>query len=527
MHNVEVFELVLLLLGLVVALHLLAQKLHWPPSSALLIGGSAVAFLPSLPSTTLDPELALVLFLPPLLLDGAYSTPLGRFRQHLPGILSLAIGTVIVTTLTVGVVTHWLMPTLPWAACFTLGAIVSPPDAVSARAVLKAVVLPRRLTALLEGESLLNDATGLILFRFAVAATLSGAFSMSAAIGSFLVVAIGGAIVGYVVGRAWIWLLKRIDDLTVAVVTSALLGWTAYIAGEAAHVSGVIATVVAGLILSWHQHTIFPARVRLVGGSFWRILVFTLEAMVFILIGFSLRGVLERTGGIEALPTTWIWVMAAVVITVALTRVVSIAGIDLALIAARRAGLERIRPLGFSQAAILSWAGMRGVVTLAVPLTLPIDFPGRDLIILSAFAVIFATVIIQGSSLGWLIRLVKPIDKDPPARFAMPAAELAIARARFAAIEAIAYAEDGTLIHPQLLEFHRKRLNFMERYEADATTEMEKLQAHFDAVVSAIQSGREELIRLHREGHIEDDVLRELERDLDVEELVVIFQRGE
>ncbi len=527
MHNVEVFELVLALLGLVVALYLLAQKLLWPPSSALLIGGSCVAFIPGLPSMTLDPELALVLFLPPLLLDGAYSTPLGRFRQNLPGILSLAVGTVIVTTLAVGVVTHWLMPSLPWAACFTLGAIVSPPDAVSARAVLKSVVLPRRLTALLEGESLLNDATGLILFRFAVAATLSGTFSMSDAIGSFLFVAVGGAIVGYAIAHVWIWILKRIDDLTVVVIANALLGWAAYLAGEALHVSGVIATVAAGLVLSWHQHTLFAAQVRLVGGSFWRVLVFALEAMVFILIGFSLRGVIDRTGGIEALPAIWLWVMAAVVITVSLTRVASIAATDLALTVANRAGLKRFRPLGFAQAAVLSWAGMRGVVTLAVPLTLPIDFPGRDLIILCAFAVIFATVIVQGSSLGWLIRLVNPIDSDPPARYAMPAAELAIARARFAAIEGLAYAEDGTLIHPQLLEFHRRRLSFMERYEADATTEMGKLQTHFDAAVIGIQSGREELLRLHRDGDIEDDVMRELERDLDVEELVIISQRGE
>lgn len=167
MHAVEAFELVLGLLVLVIGLHWLALKLHWPPATALLVGGGTLAFVPGLPQISLDPELALVLFLPPLLMDGAYYTALGRFRRHLPGILSLAVGAVVFTTLVVGVVVHTIIPELPWAACFALGAIVSPPDAVSARAVLKGVHLPRRLEALLEGESLLNDATGLILFRFA------------------------------------------------------------------------------------------------------------------------------------------------------------------------------------------------------------------------------------------------------------------------------------------------------------------------------------------------------------------------
>ena len=154
MHAVGAFETVLILLALIVALHWLAQKLKLPPCTALLVGGGALAFAPGLPSVSLDPELALVLFLPPLLMDGAYSTALGRFRRQLPGILSLAVGAVVFTTLAVGVVAHWLVPTLPWAACFALGAIVSPPDAVSARAVLKDLTLPRRLSALLEGESL-------------------------------------------------------------------------------------------------------------------------------------------------------------------------------------------------------------------------------------------------------------------------------------------------------------------------------------------------------------------------------------
>ncbi len=527
MHGIEAFELVLVLLALIIGLYWLALKLRLPPAAALLVGGGALAFLPGLPALSLDPELALVLFLPPLLVDGAYSTALGRFRRHLPGILSLAVGAVVFTTLVVGAVTHWIIPQLPWAACFALGAIVSPPDAVSARAVLKGITLPRRLTALLEGESLLNDATGLILFRFAVAATLSGVFHLGGAVQSFALVSVGGVAVGLAVGGAWLLIARRLRDRVLIVVTTSLLGWAAYLAGEALHVSGVIAAVTAGLILGWHQHTVMSAETRMLGGSFWRILVFVLEAAVFILIGFSLRGALDRIGGIAAVPLSTVYAVAGVVVTVAVARFLWVFGSDGVLAIARAAGFKRLRPLGWRQTTVLGWAGMRGVVTLAVPLGLPIDMPGRDMMLICAFAVIFVTIVVQGSSLGWLIRLVKPVDLDPPAKVAMPAAELALARARLKRVEALAYAPDGTLVHPQMLEEHRKRLEYIERYAADAPKAMETLRPHFDVLLSGVAASREELIRLHRAGFIEDEVLHELERDLDVEEMQLVFQRGE
>lgn len=525
MHPIEAFELVLALLAMTIALYWLALKLGIPPSAALLVGGGALAFVPGLPPISLDPELALVLFLPPLLMDGAYSTALARFRRHLAGILSLAIGTVVFTTLAVGMVTHALVPSLPWAACFALGAIVSPPDAVSARAVLKGVSLPRRVTTLLEGESLLNDATGLILFRFAVAATLSGVFDTGEAVRSFAMVAIGGAVVGLVVAKAWILVLKRMTDPTLIVITTSLLSWAAYLAGEALHVSGVISTVAAGLMLGWYQHEIFSAAVRLVRNSFSHILVFILEALVFTLIGFSLRGVVERLGGAEV--ASMLFVALGVIATVVFTRFMWIIGSDAFLALASKVGWKRVRMLGWRQATVLGWAGMRGVVTLAVALTLPTDMPGRDLMLVCAFAVIFATVVLQGASLGWVIRSVKPVDNDPPAKLALPAAEGAVARARMAVIERLAYAPDGTLIHPMLLAEYQKRMAFMERYEKDAGAVMENLNSHFDVLIEAIAAGRKELIRIHRAGHIEDEVLHELERDLDVEEMSITFQRGE
>ena len=527
MHPVETFELVLVLLATVIALHWAATKLRFPPSAALLVGGGALAFIPGIPEISLDPELALVLFLPPLLMDGAYYTAFGRFRRHLTGIVALAVGAVLFTTLVVGLAAHMLVPALPWAACFALGAIVSPPDAVAARAVLQRVTLPRRLQALLEGESLLNDATGLVLFRFAVAAMLSGTFDAGEAAVSFLLLAIGGVAVGVAVAAAWIAVMRRMTDQTLIVATATLLCWAAYLAGEAIHVSGVIATVSAGIVFGWYQHVILPARVRMQGSAFWATLVFSLEALVFILIGFSLRGVLERAGGFDSVLATMALPVLGVVAAVLMVRFAWVFGSDALLSLLARAGLRRACPLGWRQASILAWTGMRGVVTLAVALTLPEQAPGRDLMLVAAFAVILVTVVLQGSSLGWLIRLVRPADNAPPAKVDMAGAEAAIAHAKNAAVEAHAFAPDGTIVHPRLLEEYRKRAQYVDRYADDSDSFMPGIRAHFDVVLAAVAAGRAELVRLHRQGLIEDEVLHDLERDLDLEEMGALFQIGE
>lgn len=520
----ETFELVLVLLAIVIALYWLALRLKLPPSAALLVGSGALAFAPGLPHFTLDPALVLVLFLPPLLMDGAYYTSFGRFRRRLPGILSLAVGAVIFTTLAVGVVTHWLVPSLPWAACFALGAIVSPPDAVSARAVLQTVRLPRRLTALIEGESLINDATGLVLFRFAVVATLSGVFDAGEAAGEFARLFLGGVLVGLAAGGVWIVAARRLGDETLTILASMLISWLAYLAGERLHVSGVIATVIAGLMLGWYQHVIFSAAVRLRATAFNSTMVFVLEALVFILIGFSLRDVVTRVGGPGAVVSTMAEPLAGVVLAVVAARFVWIFGGEAILTLLRRAGVRGARPLGARQATILGWAGMRGGVTLAIALTLPHSMPGRDLMLVAAFAVIFATVVVQGTSLGALIAWVRPRDLDPPAKVSLAEAEAALARARNAVVEQAAYAPDGSVIHPLLLKQSQSRLAATERFVEDHDRSYSRLVEHFGLLHRSIEAARAELIRLHRAGLIEDETLHNLERDLDIEEMGVRFQ---
>ena len=525
MHPVETLELIFVLLAAVLLLHWTAARPGLPPAVALLLGGGALAFLPGLPIITLDPELVLVLFLPPLLMDGAYFTEIAAFRRHIGGILSLAVGAVIFTTAVVGLVVHWLVPALPWAACFALGAIVSPPDAVSARAVLQRVRLPRRLTTLLEGESLLNDASGLVLFRFAVAAALTGAFDAGQASLSFAFLALGGIAVGGAAGALWVLLHRHLRDDMLMIVASMTLCWAAYLAGEALHVSGVIATVTAGLVYGWYQHVIFSANVRMRGAAFWQVMVFLFEALVFILIGFSLRGVLERVGGIGTAWETMALPVLGVVAAVVLARFAWVFGSDAVLALLHRAGVTTRRPLGPRAASVTSWAGMRGVVTLAVALTLPETMPGRDLMLVTAFAVILATVLIQGTTLGLVIRLAGLRDRDPPARLNLGAAEAAMAGAQLEIVEAHAHAPDGTLIHPRLLESYRLRARQTANYSQSADAFAGDIAAHFDLVIAAVAAGRTELVRLHRAGDIDDETLHNLEHDLDLEELAAIASK--
>lgn len=527
MEPTHLFELVIAMFVAIILLHYAAHKVGLPPSVALLTGGALLAFMPGLPAITVDPNLVLVIFLPPLLMDGAWSIALARLRRHMIGIASLAVGAVLFTTVVIAVVTHLLFPALPWAACAALGAIVSPPDAVSARAVLQRVKLPRRLQILLEGESLLNDASGLVLFRFAVAAGVTGTFSSVDAIGSFFVLAIGGALVGAAVGTIWLLFARKLGDEYLIIAATVLTGWASYILGELVHVSGVIATVMTGLIAGWYQHSVLSASTRMRGVSFWTVLVFLMEAAVFILIGLSLRGVVERGGGFGVVIETMGLPILAILLALTVARFAWVFGSDVMIRVFNTLGFKRYPPLGAGNAMVLSWAGVRGVVTLALALSLPEDFPGRDFILVTSFAIILGTVLIQGTTLGRMIEWAGLIEPESDrARMTMPQAEAAMAQAQLVTIEALAYDEAGELIHPQLLKRYRVRAERIVDYVERTDHYTPLLHAHFDVVLEAVATGRRELIRLHRTGEIDDETLHELERDLDLEELSAISAKG-
>jgi CPA1 family monovalent cation:H+ antiporter len=523
----QLFELAIGMLLAIIALHYAARRLGLPPAVALLTGGAVLAFVPGLPRIELDPALVLVIFLPPLLADGAWTMALGHLRRQIIGIASLAIGAVVFTTLVVAVATHFLMPSLPWAACAALGAIVSPPDAVSVRAVLQSVRLPRRLSILLEGESLLNDATGLVLFRFAIAAGVTGAFSTIDALESFAILALGGAVVGAAVGAVWVLLVPRLGDEYLIIAASILVCWAAYLIGETIHVSGVIATVTAGLICGWYQHVIFAASVRMRGTSFWAVMIFLMEAAVFMLIGSSLRGVVERVGGFGVVLDEMAVPVLLILLALTLARFLWVFGSDAVVLLLRKIGLRRYTPLGLGCSVVLAWAGMRGVVTLAVALSVPDDFPGRDFVLVTAFTVILLPVLIQGITLGPVIRWAGLVEPEAErVRLTASQAEAAMAQAQMVAVETLAYDGEGKLIHPQLLERYRRKATIYADYAGKEADYAPRMHAHFDLVLVAIAAGRAELLKLHRAGDIDERTLHELERALDLEELSALAAKA-
>jgi CPA1 family monovalent cation:H+ antiporter len=529
MTPVSHFELVLVMMAAVVVLELLARRLRMPPAAAFILGGIALALIPGTPDVELDPDLVLVLFLPPLLLAGAYLTVWRDFRANLRIILGLAVGAVAFTTAAVGIAAHWMDPALPWAACFALGAIVSPPDAVSAKAILQRVALPPRVTLLLEGESLVNDATGLVLYRFAVVAALTGAFSSGQAVLSFGGLALGGVALGLVFGWLVSELLMRLRDPTLSVIASFLVAWVSYIAGDRLHVSGVLTTVACGVVMGSRQHSILSAATRSQAGAVWQVVSFVLESLIFILIGLSLRSVLQRLGGdwhaIATLgPAVW-----TIIATVILSRFVWILP---ATYVSRflSPSLRRRDPYPpVSIPIVMSWAGMRGVVSLAAALALPEGFPGRDFILVTTFAVILVTVLVQGGTLAPLIRGLRlgSFTQRHAETLTEDHARARMAAAQLAAVEKLSAKEDQTQRHPRLVEQYSYRARAATRFSEAAETLAEHKREHFTVVLAAVAAGRVEILRLHHVGSIHDRVLATLENDLDLEEMSARRYLGE
>jgi monovalent cation/hydrogen antiporter len=463
-----------------------------------------------------------VIFMPPLLMNGAYFTVWREFRENVTGIMLLALGAVAFTTFAVGIVTKQLVPGLPWALCFALGAIVSPPDAVAAGAILEGLSLPSRVSALLQGESLLNDASGLVIFRFAVAAALTGAFSLPAAIGLFFVLTIGGIAFGLIVAWIGLFVIRRLRDSELIITASLLLAALSYVGGESLHVSGVLATVTTGLVFGRRQHEVFSAATRIRAQAFWKVLVFLLESILFILIGLSLRGVLARLGAAHSAESLLTPVFG-VIVAVFGSRVIWMFGSDVLRRGARLLGYGGGSDPSLAMATVMSWAGMRGVVTLAAALSLPVSLPGRDFILVASFSVILVTVLLQGTTLAPLIRLLGLTGGSVERRLRQESEDLAWMRmteAQFRTIQLASLQPDGTQRHPRLLEQfgHRARLAAQFIAERDAHSPIKR--EHFNVVLQAIDAGRAEVLQMHRIGEIHDRVLREMERELDLQQLV-------
>ena len=515
----DLLEVVLFLLLLSVALGWVARRLNFPYPIALVIGGAALGFLPNLPQFPFDPQFILVLVLPPVLYQTALLTSWRDFKANIRPIGLLAVGLVIATTLAVGAALKFVAPDIPWAAAFVLGAIVSPPDAVAATAILTRLNVPRRVVTILEGESLVNDASGLVLYKFAVAAVLTGTFSLRDASVEFVGVAIAGILIGIVVGRIFISIHRYLRDVFIEVLMTFAVPYIAYILAESLHVSGVLAVVAAGLVRGRYAPEIVSAEMRIIARSVWKLFVFLLTSLVFILIGLQLSGILGRLTGYSAGD---LMLYATLVSVVAIA--VRFAWIYPAtwlprLVSAR---LRERDPTPTEQELfIMSWCGMRGIVSLAAALALPLaleggaPFPGRDLIVFLTFVVIAVTLVVQGLTLGPLIRVLR-VGTDWSEHEEEQHARFALGKAAIAAIDELA-AKEGTA--PELAE--RIRAEFAEKIRI-APPGGQILTGGADVAKrlrsAAIRAERQELIRIWRQNKISDDVLHHVEEDLDYQE---------
>ena len=377
-----------------------ARRLPIVSPILLVLVGFALSYLPGIPAYALDPELVLLLILPPLLYAAAWRTSLPSFRANLRPIALLSVGLVLFTALVVGVVAVAVVPGLPFAAAVALGAIVAPPDAVAATAVASRAGLPRRVVAILEGESLLNDATALTTYRLAVAAVASG-FSMLEFGYRFVLAAIGGAAVGLALALTLAWVRRRLPEPVLDTTLTLVAPFLAYVAAEEIEASGVIAVVVAGLYLGHRAPTETLAATRLQAAGLWETLEFLLQGIVFALIGLQLRSILEALTRYDA-GTVALASLAVVVAVIASRFVWMFPATYLTRLVPRVRERDPAPPWQYPT--VIAWAGMRGVVSLAAAAALPATFPMRDLLIFLTFVVIVVTLVVQGLSLPWLIR---------------------------------------------------------------------------------------------------------------------------
>ncbi|TME63490.1 MAG: Na+/H+ antiporter [Chloroflexi bacterium] len=525
----SILILVLGLLVAVVALAIIAPRLHIPYPILLVLGGLLLGFVPGLPRFTLDPDVVFLLFLPLLLSSSAWQTSWRDFHANLRPISLLAFGMVLLTTIVVAVVVHVLIPGLPWAVAFVLGAIVSPTDAVAATAIAQRLGIPQRIVTILEGESLVNDATGLVAYRFAVAAVVTGVFSLGEASLQFVVVSVGGIALGLVAGWSLSYVHRWLDNPPLEITVTLVTPFAVYLLGEEVlHVSGVLATVTTGLYLTWRAPTFFSSGTRLQAEAVWAMLIFLLNGLVFILIGLQLPGILAilNTTIAQRSPILLVWYAALVSLTVILVRLVWVFPQALLPRLLSRRLREHDPYPGWRTVVLIGWTGMRGVVSLAAALALPevtaegAAFPERAFVIYLTFGVILATLVVQGLSLPLLIRGLGLHDDGASERQEMQA-RLTAAQAALARLDELASQNEVSQESAQHLRKHyeaqvrsiTKRFKKAEDEPGeDHATTYQQLQRE------ALQAERSAVIGLRNRGEINDEVLRRIERELDLEE---------
>jgi Na+/H+ antiporter len=522
----EVFEVVIALLLGGAALAAVARRIGAPYPALVALAGAALALIPGVPTLVLDPELALALFVAPVLVDAAFDASPRDLRANWRAVAGLALGAVALTIAVVAVVARMLVPGMPWAAAIALGAIVAPPDAAAATTVLKQLRPPHRLLTILEGESLFNDASALLVYRLAVGATLAGSLSGWTVLPTLLLMTVGSVALALVLARLTMAISARITDVSTAVVFQFCGTFGVWILAEHLRLSGIITMVVYAMAASRRAAEIVPARIRIPSWAVWEVSVFVLNVLAFVLVGFQLRSIAGRVSGAEG--ARYATVAAVVCVAVILARIAWVTG-------AAAFSRWRCRPradgtpgprdavaLSAEGAAVVGWCGMRGTVTLAAALALPTtehggaDFPYRDLIIVTAFGVVLGTLVLQGLTLRPLMLRLRLKD-DGSVEREVRLARVETLRAALSAAEACPQAETAALVR------HRYDLQLTRAQAAVATPAAEVDAVGQDAdeavVRAATVAQRRRLVALRADGTIGDAAFQRVEEELDWAEL--------
>ncbi len=532
---VSTIEILVLLLAVVAAVAVIAARLQMPAAIFLVLTGVALALVPGLPAVELAPELVLLLVLPPIIYASAVAMSWREFRFNLRPIGLLAIGCVVFTTVATAAAAHWLLG-LAWPVGFVLGAIVSPPDAVAPLSIARRLQIPRRILVILEGEGLANDATALVLYRFAVIAVSAGTFSLGEAAATFVTILVGEILWGIGVGWLMLRLRRWVGDPRIELTLAAITPFLAYWPPEHLGGSGVLATVTAGLYISWNGLRLISAATRLQGIFFWDFLIYSIEGMVFLITGLQARTLIERIAGYSM----WDLAVSAAVISavVIVTRFIWIypaTYLPRLLIPS----IERADPSPpWEWPFVLGFTGVRGIVSLAAALGIPFAtaggqaFPGRDLILFLTFSVILVTLVGQGLTLPGVIRMLGLAHAGRHERHAERVEEH---EARRQAIEAVIrrldelkaerdWSED--VVRP-LRVHHHDRLKHVDHRRAGGERDGKFIDIHDEIELELIAAERDHINDMYRDGKLKDETRRRIERELDLREADIGSQRAD
>ena len=504
---------------IVAVLVTISRRIRVPYPVLLLIGGLVVGLIPGIPQFELDPEIVFLVVLPPLLYVSAFLTPIRDFRANLKNISLLAVGLVAASVGVVAVAAMALVPGMTWPLAIALGAIVSPPDAVAATAIAQRLAVPRRVISILEGESLLNDATALTVYRAAVgAAAAAAAISLVGSLASFAFVALGGILIGLVVGWLAVWIRTRITDTPVEITISLITPYAAYLPAEALGVSGVLAAVASGLFIGRRSSQIMGSEARLAGRAVWESLVFLLTGVVFLSIGFQIASISRQMDRQTLLQLAAVGILVSVAL-------IAVRALWVIVMNLRELLSDDRRRTRLRESVVLSWAGMRGVVSLAAALALPVSLPGntlpaRDAIIVITFTVILVTLVGQGLTLPLVIRALGLGSDDDEGHEESHARQELIEQA----LQRIDELEKKWPTHKPLIDqirtsYQHRAEHEEQLHEAPGNEAEQELVEHRQIRSDVIDAQRDALRAMRDRGAIDDDVLRNIERDLDLEEI--------